>query len=60
MFLFKGNANFSRERENADGSAWTESVVDAKNKLTIKTGNDTNIIGGQLKGNTVNIDVGNN
>ncbi|OCG74450.1 hypothetical protein A9G42_10000, partial [Gilliamella sp. Nev6-6] len=57
---FKGNANFSRERENADGSAWTESVIDAKNKLTIKTGNDTNIIGGQLKGNTVNMDVGNN
>jgi filamentous hemagglutinin len=35
-------------------------VIDAKNKLTIKTGNDTNIIGGQLKGNTVNMDVGNN
>jgi filamentous hemagglutinin len=35
-------------------------VIDAKNKLTIKTGNDTNLIGGQLKGNTVNMDVGNN
>ncbi|MCX8728650.1 hemagglutinin repeat-containing protein [Gilliamella sp. B2838] len=57
---FKGNANFSRERENADGSAWTESVIDAKNKLNIKTGNDVNIIGGQLKGDTVKMNVGNN
>ncbi|MWP28784.1 two-partner secretion domain-containing protein, partial [Gilliamella sp. Pra-s54] len=57
---FKGNANFSRERENANGSAWTESVIDANNKLTIKTGNDVNIIGGQVKGESVKMDVGHN
>ncbi|WP_238786575.1 hemagglutinin repeat-containing protein [Gilliamella sp. ESL0250] len=57
---FKGNANFSRERENANGSAWTESVIDANNKLTIKTGNDVNIIGGQVKGDSVKMDVGHN
>ncbi|QYN44950.1 filamentous hemagglutinin N-terminal domain-containing protein [Gilliamella sp. ESL0441] len=57
---FKANGNFSREREVADGSAWTESVIDAKNKLNIKTGNDVNVVGGQLKGDTVKMDVGNN
>ncbi|WP_392562371.1 hemagglutinin repeat-containing protein [Orbus sturtevantii] len=57
---FSGNANFSRERENADGSAWSEGVVDAGKNLTVKTGNDTNLIGGQLKGDSVKLDVGNN
>ena len=57
---FKANGNFSRERENADGSAWTESVIDAKNQLNIKTGHDVNVVGGQLKGDTVKMNVGNN
>ncbi|GAA5107803.1 hypothetical protein GCM10023211_09300 [Orbus sasakiae] len=59
-FRVKGNANFSRERENADGSAWSESVINAGNTLTTKTGNDTTIIGGQVNGDTVKMDVGNN
>lgn len=59
-FRFKGNANFSRERENADGSAWSESVINAGNTLTTKTGNDTTIIGGQVNGDTIKMDVGNN
>lgn len=57
---FKGNANFSQEREKSDGSAWSEGIVEAGKNLTVKTGNDTTIIGGQLSGDTVKIDVGNN
>jgi filamentous hemagglutinin len=57
---FKGNANFSRERENADGSAWSEAIAEAGNKLTLKTGNDANLIGGQLKGDRVEANIGNN
>ncbi|XKM14512.1 hemagglutinin repeat-containing protein [Orbaceae bacterium ac157xtp] len=59
-FRFKGNANFSREREKADGSAWTESVISAGDKLTVNSGHDTTIIGGQLEGNKVEMNVGNN
>ncbi|XKM14505.1 hemagglutinin repeat-containing protein [Orbaceae bacterium ac157xtp] len=58
-FRFKGNANFSREREKADGSAWSESVISAGDKLTVNSGHDTTIIGGQLEGNKVEMTVGN-
>ncbi|QIQ22034.1 two-partner secretion domain-containing protein [Zophobihabitans entericus] len=59
-WTISGNANFSRERENMDGSAWTESVIDAGNNLNITTGRDMNIIGGIVKGDTVTADIGNN
>ncbi|WP_392553604.1 hemagglutinin repeat-containing protein [Orbus wheelerorum] len=57
---FTGNANFSRERENADGSAWSEGIVEAGKNLTVKTGHDTTLVGAQLKGDSVKMDVGNN
>ncbi|WP_392551379.1 hemagglutinin repeat-containing protein [Orbus wheelerorum] len=57
---FTGNANFSRERENADGSAWSEGIVDAGKNLTVKTGNNTSLVGAQLKGDSVKLDVGHN
>ncbi|WP_392551414.1 hemagglutinin repeat-containing protein [Orbus wheelerorum] len=57
---FTGNANFSRERENADGSAWSEGIVEAGKNLMVKTGNDATLIGAQLKGDGVKMDVGHN
>ncbi|TEA26638.1 hemagglutinin repeat-containing protein, partial [Candidatus Schmidhempelia bombi] len=54
----KGNASFSRERENQDGSAWTESIIKADNNLTIETGHDMTVKGGQLKGEQIKANIG--
>ncbi|WP_416379751.1 MULTISPECIES: hemagglutinin repeat-containing protein, partial [unclassified Gilliamella] len=32
-------------------------MIDAKNQLNIKTGHDVNVVGGQLKGDTVKMNV---
>ncbi|RKS87571.1 filamentous hemagglutinin [Orbus hercynius] len=58
-FSVTGNANYSQERENANGSAWSEGIVDAGKTLTVSSGKDTNVVGGQLKGDTVKAVVGN-
>ncbi|XKM14519.1 hemagglutinin repeat-containing protein [Orbaceae bacterium ac157xtp] len=57
---FSGSASYSKEREKMDGSAWTESVISAGDKLTVNSGHDTTIVGGQLEGNKVEMNVGNN
>ncbi|WP_392565243.1 hemagglutinin repeat-containing protein [Utexia brackfieldae] len=57
---YTASGNYSRERENAEGSNWTQGTVQAGNNLTVKTGQDANLIGGQLKGDSVTADIGNN
>ncbi|MDF7671048.1 hemagglutinin repeat-containing protein [Orbaceae bacterium ESL0721] len=59
-FRFKGDANFSRERERQDGSAWSEGVITAGNTLNANIQNDANLTGAILNGNTVNLNVGGN
>uniref|UniRef100_UPI000A6D1C61 hemagglutinin repeat-containing protein n=1 Tax=Gilliamella sp. Nev6-6 TaxID=3120252 RepID=UPI000A6D1C61 len=57
-FNISANASHSKSREKGNGTDWTESVVEAGNKLTIITGNDANIIAGQVKGDRVVADIG--
>ncbi|WP_392566602.1 hemagglutinin repeat-containing protein [Utexia brackfieldae] len=57
---YNASANYSRERENAEGSSWTQGTVQAGNHLTVKTGQDANLIGGQLTGDSVTADIGHN
>ncbi|OCG67373.1 hypothetical protein A9G30_05725 [Gilliamella sp. Fer4-1] len=57
-FNISANASHSKSREKGNGTDWTESVVEAGNKLTIITGNDANIIAGQVKGDSVVADIG--
>ncbi|WP_211959118.1 hemagglutinin repeat-containing protein, partial [Budvicia diplopodorum] len=52
------DANFSQSNMNADGLYWTESTLDAGNKLSIISGRDTSLIGAQAKGDSVLMDVG--
>lgn len=59
-FRFKGNANFSNEREKQDGSAWSEGIIQAGNTVTASSGHDTTLLGGQISGNYVNLTVGHN
>jgi filamentous hemagglutinin len=49
----KGNGNILQ-----NGTTHNESTVNAENKLQTTSGNDTNITGAQLKGNSVKIYVG--
>ena len=51
-----GSSSKGNIREN--GTTWNESIVTAGDTLTIKAGEDTNIIGSQVKGDTVQMEVG--
>lgn len=52
------DANFSQGNMSADGLYWTESNLEAGNKLSIISGRDTSLIGALAKGDTVFMDVG--
>lgn len=55
-------ANASRSKGHADGDdkGWTYSHINAGDTLTIASGGDTNIIGGQVSGDTVKANIGGN
>jgi filamentous hemagglutinin len=55
-------ANASRSKGHADGDdkGWTYSHINAGETLTIASGGDTNIIGGQVSGDTVKANIGGN
>ncbi|WP_371366993.1 Toxin CdiA [Sporomusa rhizae] len=57
---FTGSFNSSKGKENESSTTNTESVVNASGTATLKSGNDTNIIGSQVKGNKVEVNVGDN
>ncbi|SMD03908.1 Haemagluttinin repeat-containing protein [Sporomusa malonica] len=57
---FTGSANSSKGKENVTISTNTESVINASGTATLKSGNDTNIIGSQVKGEKVVADIGGN
>lgn len=50
----------SNGKENGTAITHTETVVTARDTLTVKSGSDTNIAGGQAKGDTVKMNVGEN
>jgi filamentous hemagglutinin len=57
---FTGSASSSKGKENETIGTYAESIIKASGIATLKSGNDTNIIGSQVKGEKVVIDVGGN
>ncbi|SDF86786.1 hemagglutinin repeat-containing protein, partial [Sporomusa acidovorans] len=57
---FTGGTGSNKGKENEDINTHTESVINAGGTTTLKSGNDTNIIGSQVKGEKVVTDVGGN
>lgn len=60
MLGVTGSASVAKGNENQSSSTNTESVINASGTLTMKSGNDTNIIGSQATGEKVVADVGGN
>ena len=54
------SAGKSREDQSTTKTTHTPSTVTAQDKLTIKSGKDTNIVGSQVKGDRVEAQVGGN
>ncbi len=55
-----GSFNTSKSHENEKSTTNAESIIDADGTLTMNSGNDTNIIGSQVKGDTVVANVDGN
>lgn len=55
---FQLGANNAKGRANGSETTYDNTQVTATNNLTLKSGNDTNLIGAQAAGNTVKMDVG--
>ncbi len=52
------SASQGKGKANGTDVTWTESVVQAGNKLSLESGTDTNLIGAKVKGNQVVANVG--
>ena len=52
------NANKGKGNANGNGVTHTETQINATDTLNINSGRDTNLIGAQAHGNTVNADIG--
>jgi filamentous hemagglutinin len=55
-----GSFNSSKGHENENSMANVGSIIDASGTLTLNSGKDTNIIGSQVKGDTVVADIDGN
>ncbi|WP_193760824.1 hemagglutinin repeat-containing protein, partial [Acetonema longum] len=59
--LTKGGVTVSGQLGNGETDehslSYNETTITAEQKLTIKSGNDTNLVGAQAKGDTVEVDV---
>lgn len=56
--LFTVGASGSKGKANGMDVTWTESMVQAGNKVNLESGTDTNIIGSQIRGDQVIANVG--
>ncbi len=56
--LFTVGASGSKGKANGTDVTWTESMVQAGNKVNLESGTDTNIIGSQVRGDQVIANVG--
>ena len=54
------NANKSQGSEHGDGTFWSETTIDSGGKLSLHSGRDTLLSGGQASGETVKVDAGRN
>lgn len=59
-FGIYASASVGSGKAHGNGSTHAETTINAGDKLTIVSGNDTTIEGAQLKGNQVVADIGNN
>jgi filamentous hemagglutinin len=57
---FFGNVSSGSGKENENATTNTGSVINANGTLTLKSGDDTNITGSQVKGDKVVADIGGN
>ncbi|SDF57565.1 hemagglutinin repeat-containing protein, partial [Sporomusa acidovorans] len=55
-----GSANSGKGKENQSATTNTESQLNASGTVKLKSGNDTNISGSQVKGKKVEVDAGDN
>jgi hypothetical protein len=55
---FQVGANNAKGRANGSETTYDNTQLTATNNLTLKSGNDTNLIGAQAAGKTVKMDVG--
>ena len=55
-----GNFYSGKDKENGSATGYKGSTVTATDTLTMKSGQDTDIIGSTVSGNKVNVDVGGN
>ena len=55
-----GNFYSGKDKENGSATGYKGSTVTAMDTLTMKSGQDTDIIGSTVSGNKVNVDVGGN
>ncbi len=60
MVSINGNFYSGKDKENGSETAYKGSNVTVADKLTMKSGQDTDIIGSTVSGNKVNVDVGRN
>lgn len=57
-FSLELGASQSKGKANGQDITWTETQVEAGNKVTLQSGTDTNIIGAQVRGKQVIADIG--
>nr|WP_246593549.1 hemagglutinin repeat-containing protein [Photorhabdus akhurstii] len=55
---FSASVNAGKGHEKGDGVTHTETLVDAGNQVTLKSGQDTTLKGAQISGDKVTADVG--
>ncbi|BFI71080.1 hypothetical protein okayama9524_25920 [Yersinia pseudotuberculosis] len=52
------NANKGQGSEHGDGISWTETTLDSGGTLSLYSGRDTSLVGAQVSGETVKVEVG--
>ncbi len=60
MVSVNGQFYSGQDKENGSATSYKGSTVTAADTLTMKSGQDTDIVGSTVAGNKVNIDVGGN
>lgn len=57
-FAITASASKGKGKANGNDVTWTETTVEAGNKVTLESGTDTNLTGAQVRGDQVVADVG--
>ncbi|WP_315710631.1 hemagglutinin repeat-containing protein [Brenneria uluponensis] len=57
-FSVSANVNAAKGRELGSGNSWSETTVDAGQRVGLTSGGDTNLIGAQVSGEQISANVG--